>query len=144
MALFPLIAVVDDDDPFLDLMDELLTTEGYRVVLGRVGHEALALIAEAKPDAVIVDIVMETHNAGEMMVRGMRNDALMARLPVLICSADHRYLHEHAAMYHEWGCTILTKPFDLSNLLAALAQKLERTRVVQETHEGKTEGDTIP
>jgi len=132
MALFPLIAVVDDDGPFLDMMDELLTTEGYRVVLGRVGHEALALIAEAKPDAVIVDIVMETRNAGEMVVRGMRNNPLMARLPVLVCSADHRYLHEHAAMYHEWGCTILTKPFDLNTLLDALAQKLGQTSVVQE------------
>jgi len=132
MALFPLIAVIDDDDPFLDLMDELLATEGYRVVLGRVGHEALALIAEAKPDAVILDIIMETRNAGEMVVRGMRSTPLMARLPVLVCSADHRYLHEHAAMYQAWGCTILPKPFDLSTLLDTLAQKLERAKVLQE------------
>jgi CheY-like chemotaxis protein len=84
----PLIAVVNNDLPFLDLMKELLTEEGYRVILHHEGDTAYALIRKEQPDLVILDIRLEYPEAGWTVLDLIQLDPETTHIPVILCSAD--------------------------------------------------------
>ena len=119
-----LIAVVNDDTTFLKLMQELLSDEGYRVVLHIEGSSAYQLIKEEMPDLVILDIRIEHPEAGWVTLDLMQLDPVTTRIPVIVCSADVRQLREKANRLRELGCEILEKPFDLDDLLATVRSVL--------------------
>jgi len=63
-----LIAVVNDDTIFLELMHDLLTTEGYRTAIWKEGDTAYEMIKEHRPLLVILDIRMERPDTGWMVL----------------------------------------------------------------------------
>ena len=60
----PLVAVVNDDTVSLKLMHELLTNDGYPVVLHIAGSSAYQLITQEMPDLIILDIRIEHPGQG--------------------------------------------------------------------------------
>jgi CheY-like chemotaxis protein len=52
------ILVVDDDEPSLEVLVEMLALEHYVVSTATDGFEALAKIAAEKPDLVLLDVMM--------------------------------------------------------------------------------------
>ena len=60
----PLIAVVEDDPEIRELLDLLLTEEGYRTLLLPVGWDAPRIVRETRPALVIMDLWLETGDAG--------------------------------------------------------------------------------
>ena len=52
------ILVVDDDPTFVKLVEQVLTSKGFRVDKAYNGREALRLLYEQKPDLVLLDVVM--------------------------------------------------------------------------------------
>ncbi|HEY8291255.1 MAG TPA: response regulator [Thermomicrobiales bacterium] len=115
-----LIAVVNDDTLFLELMHDLLTQEGYRTAIWNEGDTAYAMIKEHRPLLVILDIRMERPDTGWMVLELMRLDPATARIPVIICSADTARIREKEAYLREKGCDVLEKPFLLEDLLAKI------------------------
>lgn len=124
MSLPPTIAVIDDDDPFLDLMHDLLTDEGHRVVLGHGLTNALDMLRHALPDMVILDLRLGEVDAGIGVLRAMRVDAALRDIPVLICTAGVRTVDEHAAVIGALNAAVLLKPFDIEDLLARVMHML--------------------
>jgi DNA-binding response OmpR family regulator len=118
-----LIAVIDDDDPFLDLMHEILSEDGYRVVLGRSGDDALSLIQANNPDLVILDVLLSLCQSGVDVLRALREEPHFAHLPLIVCSADVSFLYAHETELRDMGAKILHKPFDIE-ALSALVQSL--------------------
>jgi CheY-like chemotaxis protein len=114
----PLIAVVNDDTLFLELMHDLLTQEGYRTAIWKEGDTAYEMIKEHKPLLVILDIRMERPDTGWMVLELMRLDPTTAGIPVIVCSADTQRIREKEAYLREKGCDALEKPFLLEDLLA--------------------------
>ena len=51
-----LIAVINDDKPYIDMMAEVLGDEGYRTVACLASAGAFALIRREQPDLVILDL----------------------------------------------------------------------------------------
>lgn len=122
----PLIAVVNDDRAFLELLWEVLTGEGYRAVLYREGARAAAAIRRAPPALVILDLRLGTPGAGWRVLEELRRERATGAIPVIVCSADHRALREQAARLARLGCAVVEKPFDLDDLLATIAAALDR------------------
>jgi DNA-binding response OmpR family regulator len=120
----PLIAVVDDDAAFVDLMREVLTDEGYRVVVSTAEEDAAAMVARARPALAILDLRMTEASSGFTILRTLRDDPSTAALPVLICSADVIFLRDHADELRTLGCQTLPKPFDLDTLLRTVRAML--------------------
>ncbi len=58
------ILIIDDDDDFRASLRPVLEGEGYLVFEGKSGHEGLALLVEQNPDAIVLDIMMETNEEG--------------------------------------------------------------------------------
>ncbi len=52
------ILVVDDERPFLRLVEQVLTPQGYQVLTAGTGREGLRLLFDHKPDLVLLDVVM--------------------------------------------------------------------------------------
>ncbi len=113
----PLIAVANDDTDFLALMGELLRDEGYRVSIHRVAKNAYDELKAALPDLVVLDIHMETPEAGWTLLELLTLEPTLSRIPVVVCSADVVALRAKTENLRAHGCDILEKPFDLDDLL---------------------------
>jgi CheY-like chemotaxis protein len=116
------IAVVDDEEPILGLVHELLTDVGHRVLLHRTTADAEAMIAAVSPDLIFLDIAVESRDAGWHLLKRLRANPETATLPVIVSTADAVFVRERADDLAALGCALLTKPFDLDDLLALVAQ----------------------
>jgi DNA-binding response OmpR family regulator len=118
------IAVVNNDTDFLGLMRDLLSLEGYQTLICREGDRAYAVIKEAQPDLVILDVRLDHAEQGWTILELLRLDPATTKIPVIICSADAQFLRDKAAALHDLRCDTLEKPFDLDMLLEKVARAL--------------------
>lgn len=79
------VLYVDDDRDCLDVMRMILESRGYVMLEARSGAEGLALFESHAPDAMIVDLMMETVDSGIRLVREVRRR--QPDLPIFILSS---------------------------------------------------------
>jgi len=94
----PLVAVIDGDAPFLSLMVEVFTMEGYAAVTAQHPTEALALLRHHPPDLLLLDLVLgRTLSDGLTLLRALRtNDH---PLPVIVTSTSTGLLRTYATEF---------------------------------------------
>ena len=82
------ILVVDDDDEAARLFRRMLNSfgRGYRVLTASDGREALQLLAEARPDALLLDLMMPDMDGFQLLAH-KRDDPALRDIPVVIISA---------------------------------------------------------
>lgn len=119
------IAVVNDDTTFLQLMEDLLSGEGYCVARFYEAGGAYEGIRAQNPDAIILDIRMEHPESGWQLLELFKLDPLLTTKPIIICSADSRALEQRATYLRTKRCEVLPKPFDLDDLLSLLHRLLD-------------------
>jgi two-component system, OmpR family, response regulator MtrA len=117
----PLIVVIDDEPAITDMLSELFSEEGYRVVCCRKDDQALGIIREVEPDVVILDLLFAHPGMGWTILRQMRQDLALALIPVIGCTADMWLCPGQAQQLHALRCDLVFKPFDLDDLLAKVA-----------------------
>jgi CheY-like chemotaxis protein len=113
----PLIAVVNQDTIFLQLMEELLSEEGYHTYIEKEGDKAYVSIKKHKPELVILDIRISYPEGGFKVIDLMRLDPETAHIPLILCSTATNLLRENEARLREKQCDILMKPFKIDELL---------------------------
>ena len=112
------IIVVADDDPGInELYSQMLADEGYQVYCCFSGDEAARVIQRIQPDLAVVDMQMETRDAGLRLLQSLRQNPQTMRLSVIICSADAGYLDSTKQHFSELGALVITKPFDIDHFL---------------------------
>lgn len=52
----PVIAVIDSDPAFLELLHDVLADHGYHTPLHRTAREAFEMVLQERPDLVLVDL----------------------------------------------------------------------------------------
>lgn len=82
------ILLVEDNEPAIIQIRDLLEEQGYYVWVARDGKEALARIQIALPDALILDLMMPEVD-GFTVLHMIRSQERTANLPVLILTAKH-------------------------------------------------------
>jgi CheY-like chemotaxis protein len=110
------ILVVDDDPSIRALLTELLQDEGYAVQATSDGQQALAAVRLTPPDLILLDLTMPVLN-GLGVLRALRADAVLARVPVVVLTAGALPARAMLGVQR-----VLAKPFDLHALLALVAQ----------------------
>lgn len=122
----PRVAVVDDDEEFVSLMEALLEEEGYAFVRPEIGAADPAEgVVAAEPDVVVLDLRGVYDDGGLALLGRLRANASLADLPVLVCSADIHALRAHAAeLAGMSGVAALEKPFRIEALMGALERLL--------------------
>lgn len=111
------IAVVNDDTVFLDLMDDLLSGEGYQTTIMKISGEAFQRIKEIQPSLVVLDIWIQRADNGWEVLNLIRLDPATTHIPVIVSSTDIRDLEAKAELLHSMNCDVLPKPFNLQTLL---------------------------
>ena len=82
------ILLVEDNDPAIIQLTDILRTRDYQVQIARDGREALARIGQNVPDAMILDLMMPEVD-GFQVLKALRSEERTARMPVLILTAKH-------------------------------------------------------
>jgi CheY-like chemotaxis protein len=109
----PRILIVEDDADIREAMAECLASDGLATAGAENGAVALSALRAERYDAVVLDLMMPVMNGRELLAV-MRADAELASIPVVVCTA----LREPDV--HGLGTACLLKPFEVTDLLAAL------------------------
>lgn len=80
--------LVDDSEPAIIQMKYFLKEEGFEILIARDGNEALEIIAQTIPDAMILDLMMPRVD-GFQVLATIRGESKTAHIPVLILTARH-------------------------------------------------------
>ena len=118
------IVVANDDNVYLELMQELLQQEGYKVTVLHAGRESYKEIKAALPSLLILDMVLERPDAGWHVLGKLKLDPETTQIPVIVCSADVRLLREKEEHLRDMGCLVVEKPFDIDIMFAAVQKAL--------------------
>jgi DNA-binding response OmpR family regulator len=110
------ILVVDDEADILHFLELVLRERGYDVLTASNGQSAIELARGARPDLVLLDIMMPQMDGWEVL-KLLREDALTAPIPVAMVSArtDPR---DRVHGFQEGAVDYICKPFSLDDLLA--------------------------
>jgi len=119
------VLVVDDDEGICDVIDAVLTDEGYEVVCARNGGHALRLLQERDPAVVLFDLVMPDQS-GEDFINACRQPPNGA-VPMIVVSGMPNLEQVAATIGAD---RFLTKPFDLADLLDTVQAALAARDVV--------------
>jgi excisionase family DNA binding protein len=111
----PLVLLVDDDDAVRELVRVNLEFEGYTVREAASASEGLDAIEEAKPDLVLLDVMMP-HVDGWEMLRRIQEQYGPGAIPVVMFSgkADEEARSQAAT---GGAHAFVGKPFDLPRLI---------------------------
>ncbi len=119
------IMVVNDTQEILELFQDLLTEEGYEVVLYSYDIQDIAEVERVKPDLIILDHIMGGEAVGWQMLQKLKLKRSTARIPVVVCTAAVKAAQEMEGYLKSKGVGLVLKPFDIDDLLSAVKRALE-------------------
>jgi CheY-like chemotaxis protein len=122
------IMVVNDTQEILELFQELLSSEGYEVVLYSYAIQDLDEIERHKPDLIILDYIFGGERTGWELLQKLKMRRSTAALPVVICTAAKRQVEEIEGHLAAMGVGVVLKPFNVDDLLNVVQQTLHSYR----------------
>jgi CheY-like chemotaxis protein len=113
----PSILVVDDEEPVLQLVQDILADAGFTVLTASEGRLALGMALQAEPELIITDLMMPGMG-GRALRERLKVEPRTARIPVLLMSAAYRVQpgDDFAGVIH--------KPFDIDDFLHHVHQHM--------------------
>ncbi len=131
------ILVIDDEPNLREMLDDILTLEGFKVVKAADGQEGLKKVYSDSPDLVILDCSMPILDGFEVLER-MRKDPLLYSTPVIMLTVLSGEFDEIRGL--ELGADdYITKPFKPAQLIARINSVLGAKRTKIEKRIGKTQ-----
>jgi CheY-like chemotaxis protein len=119
------VLVADDNEISRELIKEVLSSEGCRIVEAEDGLEVLARIGEVQPDIVLLDIQMPGLD-GFGVLQAVRRDARFLRTPVVALTASAMKDDRERALSAGFD-EYLTKPIRAAALRSRLRALLQRS-----------------
>lgn len=113
------LLVVDDEVGITEALNDLLSEEGFHVLVAATGKEALARLAEKRPDLILLDYMMPVMD-GRDVLNALQCDAAHRHIPVLMMSAMPR----SSLPLDCQPTAFLRKPFTIDRLLAEVHRLL--------------------
>ena len=90
------VMVVDDSLTMRKVLSRLLEREGFEVIVAKDGIDAMQLLLETTPDAILTDIEMPRMD-GFALARNIRDDARTANTPLVMISSRTADKHQNLA-----------------------------------------------
>jgi two-component system response regulator PilR (NtrC family) len=122
------ILVIDDEEIMREILDTLLTREGYEVRMAPGGVEGVEMARKTRFDAAIVDVMMPEMDGLTVLdeLKKLDDD-----LPVVMITAFASVETAIAAM-KRGAFDYITKPFKNDEVVVVLGNAIERTQLVAE------------
>lgn len=130
------ILLVDDDLDLLEQHKLLLEVNGFKVVTAESGKDGWEVFKREKPDACVLDLIMEEHDSGFILSYKIKKDVYGKTIPVFVLTSATLVtgfkFSSATAEEKEWiRCDeIINKPVVIEDLV----QKLEKYLALKEVH----------
>jgi two-component system phosphate regulon response regulator PhoB len=129
------ILVIEDEKDILSMVRLRLESRGFDVVTAESGEFALQWLADHKPDLILLDLMLPGISGLEVL-KHIRTNPNIAKIPILIVSALGE--ESDVVVGLERGADdYLSKPFNMSILMARVNALLRRSRPESENKPGK-------
>lgn len=112
------ILVIDDDIYIGNMLEEVLTKEGYQVLRAYSGTEALLVLSSSRPDLILLDLMLPGLSGEEVLPR-------IRESPVIVLSAKAD-LDSKVNLLLGGASDYVTKPFEIKELLARITAVLRK------------------
>lgn len=113
------ILVIDDDVNIGNMLEEILTREGFAVRRAYSGTEAKLVLSGARPDLILLDLMLPGLN-GEELLPEIKN------IPVIVISAKAG-IDDKVSLLAGGAVDYVTKPFDTRELLARINVQMRKS-----------------
>ncbi|WP_413175780.1 diguanylate cyclase [Anabaena azotica] len=127
MSLFKpedcLILVVDDVKLNLQIVAKILDNVGYEYTFASNGYQALERVQSARPDLILLDLMMPEMDGLEVCEKIQANPEL-SEIPIIFISASQEQEHLLQA-FQKGAVDYVAKPFHTAELLARVRMHLE-------------------
>jgi len=138
-----LVVIVEDDKNFANILKDYSRDRGYQSIIVNEGTNAVEIIKENQPDAVILDIMLPGKD-GWQILKELKNDEATRRIPVHMMSAAD--VTESRAS-REGAISFLKKPVDtgvLDKLFSEMMQKRgEKFKQILLIEDNKTQNHAL-
>jgi len=123
------ILVIDDESDLREEIREILTIEGYKVILAKNGNEGLDLALSHRPDLILCDIMMPGMD-GNKLLEKLRSDsnASLTQFVFITALADKEDIRKGMKLGAD---DYLTKPFTRDELLKTIQMRLKKVIAIE-------------
>lgn len=124
------ILLVDDDTDFLEMHKAVLVNHGYEVMTATSAKEGLEKVRTEMPHLIVLDLMMEKHDAGFSFSKQVKSDPLFKSIPILMVTAvadatGYKFSLEKDGYWMKTD-EFLDKPVQPSVLLSTVEKLLEQ------------------
>jgi CheY-like chemotaxis protein len=120
------ILVVDDDPEIVTMLSTRLGKRGYHVSTANDGHRALELAKRARPDVVLLDVMMPGKSGWEV-ARALKQDPVTQGIKIVMVTAIGEQVNEITSPLYGADAHI-DKPFEFDRLEKVIGQLLNASR----------------
>jgi two-component system response regulator VicR len=120
------IICIEDEPAMIELVKLILTSRGYKVMAAMGGQEGLEMIQKAKPDVVLLDLMMPDMNGWDVYQQ-MKADEYMKTIPVIVVTAKAQNIDKVLGLHIAKVQDYITKPFSPAQLLRSVKRVLGET-----------------
>lgn len=124
------ILIVDDNPANLNLLNEILSQQGYKVRAALSGNIALKSVQMAPPDLILLDILMPEMDGYEVC-QALKANPLTKEIPVIFISALNEVFDKVKA-FSIGGSDYIPKPFRAEEVLVRIQNQLRINRLSKE------------
>ena len=100
------VLIVDDDQSSVKFLSVLLSDHGYNPITAYSGNEGLEKVRQAKPDLIVLDVMMPTRS-GFVVFKELKRDEQYRDIPILMLTGVSGVLEEMSD-FNTLGYTVLT------------------------------------
>jgi DNA-binding response OmpR family regulator len=137
------ILVVDDDSDIRNIVEIALEAEGYEVLTGANGNQALEIIEREPLDLILLDLMMP-EKSGYVVCKQIKADEKYKNIPVLVMSAIDRDSGQTPEFWNQavGSDDFLSKPFEVSHMMGKVKYLLSRDEYVSTKKRDNGNGDS--
>lgn len=130
------ILIVDDNPANLNLLSDILSSQGYKIRAALSGTVALKSVRLTPPDLILLDILMPEMD-GYAVCQALKASPTTQDIPVIFISALNEVLDKVKA-FSLGGVDYISKPFQAEEVLARVENQLRIQRLSKQLLEQNT------
>jgi CheY-like chemotaxis protein len=116
----PHVLLVDGVPEIVELMQELLEEENFRISTHPYALPDLDEIKVLDPGLIILDYFRPGEAAGWSLLQTLKLDPQTCAIPIVLCTAAARDVKARGCQLEAMDVAVVLKPFDIDALLAAV------------------------
>lgn len=118
----PTVLLIDDDTDHVAIHAAILRAADYEVVCAGDGPTGRSMATTARPDAIVLDVMMQTRTEGFHLARDLRADPATAAIPIIVLTAINRRVPWRFGGDEPWLAVeaFLEKPVPADSLVSAV------------------------